>query len=71
MTSKTTGKGAHKKRGILGRKERVLLMADTFCDERTIRRWERGEPVRESTKARLDESAKRLGIVVPKSKVAA
>jgi hypothetical protein len=55
---------AHK--GILTRNERVRLMAATGCDERTIRKWERGEEVKEATDVRLTTAAKRLGIVVPK-----
>ena len=52
--------------GVLTRNERVRLMAATGCDERTIRRWERGEPVKEATRVRLVGAAKKLDILVPK-----
>ena len=53
-------------KGILTRQERIRLMADTSCDERTIRRWERGETVKDATRRRLEQAAKKHGIVVPK-----
>ena len=64
MTVKTKGKTPAKK-GSLKRSERVRLMADTGCDERTIRRWERGESVKDVTMTRLGRSAVKLGIPVP------
>lgn len=62
------GKKACKKNGTLSRAERIKLMAETQCDERTIRRWERADknkPVKSSTADRLTKAAKKLGILVP------
>lgn len=66
MTRDSVEKGkAPAHNGVLTRHERVRLMAVTGCDERTIRKWERGEDVKEATHVRLRDAARRLGIVVP------
>ena len=53
--------------GILKPHERKRLMGATFCDERTIQRWERGEPVQASTRRVLDEAARRMDLPVPRA----
>ncbi len=53
------------KRGIYTRAERLSLMFQTTCDERTIRRWERGETIKESTRSRLEKAARMLKLVIP------
>ncbi|MHB8531721.1 MAG: hypothetical protein ACYDC2_03270 [Solirubrobacteraceae bacterium] len=63
--AKMQGTPSNAKKGILTRVERVRLMAETLCDERTIRRWERGEAVREPTRERLTKAARKLDIIVP------
>jgi transcriptional regulator with XRE-family HTH domain len=69
MQGETRGSSAKgkvpEKRGFLSRRERIQLMAATGCDERTIRRWERGEKVWDVTKGRLEAAAKKLDIPLP------
>jgi hypothetical protein len=60
------GGGANNaKKGVLTRKERLDLMAETLCDERTIRRWERGGEMTPASLQRLGEAARKLRIPIP------
>jgi hypothetical protein len=68
-TGGTMGRSlAPKKNGILTRLERVKLMAESGCDERTIRRWERNEPLTAASNERLKKAARKLGIVIPEGR---
>lgn len=49
--------------------ERRRLAGETLCEQRTIQRWERGEPVRPATKKVLNDAARRLGLPVPEVRV--
>lgn len=50
---------------IFSRTERLQLMLESSCDERTIRRWERGKEIKPSTRERLVKAARKLDIPVP------
>ena len=49
-----------------GLSSRRFAAVVAWRDERTIRRWERGETVKDATRRRLEQAAKKHGIVVPK-----
>ena len=55
------------KKGVLKRAEKVRLMAETGCDLRTIRKWERGEPIKDASRTRLEKAARKLNIPTPLS----
>jgi hypothetical protein len=55
---------ATRKKVQLTEKERLLLRAETLCDERTIDKWLAGEEVRATTRERLEAAAKKLGLAV-------
>lgn len=65
MTAEKARATPPKKRGILSRNERLRLMLRTQCDERTVRKWERGETVRESARIRLETAARDLKLPMP------
>jgi hypothetical protein len=52
-------------RTIFTRRERQELAWETACDDRTIRRWERGDVVKDATRHRLEAAAKKLKFPVP------
>lgn len=52
---------------ILTGQERRRLAGLTQCDERTIKRWERGELVRGSTRELLERVARTLKLPVPEA----
>jgi hypothetical protein len=64
VTTATKGQ-ANAKNGVLSRPERVKLMAETLIDERTIRKWERGEDVRPGKREILERAARKLDIPIP------
>jgi len=45
--------------------QRARLRADSLCDERTIKRWWSGLPVRASSAERLQSSSTKLGLRRP------
>ena len=49
----------------LTRLQRLRLMAETYLDDRTIRRAYAGEPVRESVLERLKAACAKLGYPTP------
>ena len=63
-TFKPKGKVPDKK-GVLTRHERVRLMLETGCDERTIRRWERGDDIKDVTDRRIRNASVDLNIGIP------
>ena len=50
--------------------QRHAIAAAAEVDPRSVRRVERGEPIRESTAVRIVRAAKKLGLRLPKPVVA-
>jgi hypothetical protein len=51
---------------FLTRADRVKLMFETMCDERTIRKWEDGvETINATTRDKLERAARKHKIPIP------
>lgn len=64
MSGKLQGTG-EAVQGALAKRDRLRLQLETGCDERTIRKWERGEDIKDASRQRLEGAAGRLGIAIP------
>jgi hypothetical protein len=68
MVAKKTPKMTAPKKRLLSHIDRAKLVVETSCAERTIKRWEDGDPVTAATAIRLKKAARKLGIPIPEAR---